>query len=283
MLTGSRRRLHRFHAWVAAAGLALTCIGFYAATRPAIYAQVSFWTSSPTYFAIRVGVIMAAFAALYGVEQLANRAGVAFTALERFGRRSLFVYWIHVELVYRVRDVAAAGAAAAVGCGRGVRGVHGADVRGGGRLRQLAAGETANCFTRKSSRGMMPAVRALLASVCCFTIAASGWLAAMALVLGRPGYQALVGLAFLFVLQSVLTIWFISGSVAGKAARGVLMAGATGLVGAGGRAVAVNVTRVHFEGYAVVIAVMLVAQGLLTLWTLYARRRHVLGRTAPIW
>ena len=130
---------------------------------------------------------------------------------------------------------------------------------------------------------MMPAVRALLASVCCFTIAASGWLAAMALVLGRPGYQALVGLAFLFVLQSVLTIRFISGSVAGKAARGVLMAGATGLVGAGGRAVAVNVTRVHFEGYAVVIAVMLVAQGLLTLWTLYARRRHVLGRTAPIW
>ncbi len=100
VLTGSRRRLHRFHAWVAAAGLALTCIGFYAATRPAIYAQVSFWTSSPTYFAIRVGVIMAAFAALYGVEQLANRAGVAFTALERFGRRSLFVYWIHVELVY---------------------------------------------------------------------------------------------------------------------------------------------------------------------------------------
>ena len=67
------------------------------------------------------------------------------------------------------------------------------------------------------------------------------------------------------------------------ASGGVLMAGATGLVGAGGRAVAVNVTRVHFEGYAVVIAVMLVAQGLLTLWTLYARRRHVLGRTAPIW
>ena len=25
---------------------------------------------------------------------------MACTALERFGRRSLFVYWIHVELVY---------------------------------------------------------------------------------------------------------------------------------------------------------------------------------------
>ena len=62
--------------------------------------QSSFWTSSPTYFAIRVGVMMAGLAALYAVEQAANRFGVAFTALERFGRRSLFVYWIHVELVY---------------------------------------------------------------------------------------------------------------------------------------------------------------------------------------
>ncbi len=100
VLTAARERPHRLHAAVAAAGLLLTWIGFYTASRPAIYAQTSFWTSSPTYFAIRVGVIMAAFAALYGVEQLANRFGVAFTALERFGRRSLFVYWIHVELVY---------------------------------------------------------------------------------------------------------------------------------------------------------------------------------------
>jgi len=100
VLTASCGQPRRFHATVAAAGLALTWIGFYTASRPAIYAQSSFWTSSPTYFAIRIGVIMAAFAALYGVEQLATRSGVAFTALERFGRRSLFVYWIHVELVY---------------------------------------------------------------------------------------------------------------------------------------------------------------------------------------
>ena len=37
---------------------------------------------------------------LYALEQVAVRCGVALTALERFGRRSLFVYWIHVELVY---------------------------------------------------------------------------------------------------------------------------------------------------------------------------------------
>lgn len=100
VLTAARERPHRLHTAVAAAGLLLAWIGFYTASRPSIYAQSSFWTSSPTYFAIRIGVMMAAFAALYAVEQAANRFGVAFTALERFGRRSLFVYWIHVELVY---------------------------------------------------------------------------------------------------------------------------------------------------------------------------------------
>ena len=100
VLTASRDRPYRLHASLAAAGLALVWVGVYTASRPAIYPASSFWTSSPTYFAIRVGVMMAAFAALYGVEQVANRFGVAFTALERFGRRSLFVYWIHVELVY---------------------------------------------------------------------------------------------------------------------------------------------------------------------------------------
>ena len=90
----------RMHAGLALAGLALVGLGFYTASLPGIYRQSSFWTSSPTYFAIRVGIITMVFAALYGAEQVAARFGVAFTALERFGRRSLFVYWIHVELVY---------------------------------------------------------------------------------------------------------------------------------------------------------------------------------------
>jgi uncharacterized membrane protein len=90
----------RIHAGIAVAGLALVWLGFYTASRPSIYVQSSFWTSSPTYFTIRTGVMMAALAVLYALERLTSRAGVAFPALERFGRRSLFVYWIHVELVY---------------------------------------------------------------------------------------------------------------------------------------------------------------------------------------
>jgi uncharacterized membrane protein len=100
LLANVRQRRGELHAGVALAGVTLAGIGLYTASLPALYAQTSFWTSSPTYFAIRVGVMMAAFAALYAAEQAANRAGLSFTALERFGRRSLFVYWIHVELVY---------------------------------------------------------------------------------------------------------------------------------------------------------------------------------------
>jgi uncharacterized membrane protein len=100
VLVSARASRPRIHAAVAAAGLALVWIGFYTASLPAIYRESSFWTSSPTYFAIRLGVMMMAFAALYALEQLAGRYAVSFPGLELFGRRSLFVYWIHVELVY---------------------------------------------------------------------------------------------------------------------------------------------------------------------------------------
>jgi hypothetical protein len=130
---------------------------------------------------------------------------------------------------------------------------------------------------------MMPAVRTLLAGASCCTIAASAWLAAMALVQHRAGYLALVGLALLFVLQSILTIGVISGHLTGQGVRVVLAAGATGIVASGGRAIAVNLARPHFEGYAVIIGVVLILQGLLTLWSLYVRRLPSLGRTAPIW
>jgi len=85
---------------LAAAGAALTALGFYSASLPTIYSQSSFWTSSPTYFTIRTGVMMLALTATYALERVAARRGTTLPWLERLGRRSLFVYWIHVELVY---------------------------------------------------------------------------------------------------------------------------------------------------------------------------------------
>lgn len=85
---------------VGCAGAVLVAIGFLAASLPSIYRESSFWTTSPTYFAIRAGVMMAALAALFGVDRLSWRRGFVADMIERLGRTSLFVYWIHVELVY---------------------------------------------------------------------------------------------------------------------------------------------------------------------------------------
>ncbi len=90
----------RLHGWLALAGLAILAIGFYTASLPSIYGQSSFWTSSPTYFAIRTGILMTMLSVTYGVAWTLERRGVFCRSLERLGRSSLFVYWIHVELVY---------------------------------------------------------------------------------------------------------------------------------------------------------------------------------------
>jgi uncharacterized membrane protein len=90
----------RLQMWLVGAGWLVAGVGFYTAGRPTIYRDSSFWTSSPTYFAIRVGVMMAAFAALAALVSRVQTHGSVWRPVERFGRSSLFIYWIHVELVY---------------------------------------------------------------------------------------------------------------------------------------------------------------------------------------
>jgi fucose 4-O-acetylase-like acetyltransferase len=85
---------------VGATGVALVALGFYTASRPTIYEVSSFWTSSPTYFAIRLGVLTLALAGCYALSTIAVHRQAAGDALARLGQSSLFVYWIHVELVY---------------------------------------------------------------------------------------------------------------------------------------------------------------------------------------
>src|SRR5437762_300010 len=111
----------RLHVGLTIAGGALVAGGFLAAAQPSIYRASSFWTSSPTWFAIRVGILMIALAACYATDRIshetknapfdrlrAGAGGVLFRVfvswwqipLARLGRASLFIYWIHVELVY---------------------------------------------------------------------------------------------------------------------------------------------------------------------------------------
>jgi uncharacterized membrane protein len=95
-----RRRL----AFLGLTGASLVLLGFYTAGRPSIYAVSSFWTSSPTWFAIRLGILMVALSVIYVGELVLTawkkQPDTAIDPLARLGRSSLFVYWIHVELVY---------------------------------------------------------------------------------------------------------------------------------------------------------------------------------------
>ena len=72
------------------AGAAALALGFATAARPSIYAQSSFWTSSPTYFAIRVGILMLGLAVVAVTLQAMEARGIQWPVLMRFGRSSLF-------------------------------------------------------------------------------------------------------------------------------------------------------------------------------------------------
>jgi uncharacterized membrane protein len=100
------RAERRLQIVLAAVGVVMVAIGFYTAGRPSVYAASSFWTSSPTWFAIRLGILTMALPAIYACEAayaaLTGRSAADRISdpLARLGRNSLFIYWIHVELVY---------------------------------------------------------------------------------------------------------------------------------------------------------------------------------------
>jgi len=88
----------RLNWWFAGAGLAIAGGALAASYLPTPYRESYFWTSSPCFFFIRVGLIVGSVAAAYAWAQRPTAA--RFSPLQQFGRTSLFVYWIHVELVY---------------------------------------------------------------------------------------------------------------------------------------------------------------------------------------
>ena len=58
----------------------------------------SFWTSSPTFFLLRLGVLISAIPIAYAWTALARGR----SPVQELGIASLFVYWVHVEMVYGV-------------------------------------------------------------------------------------------------------------------------------------------------------------------------------------
>jgi uncharacterized membrane protein len=86
---------------LASASILLALAGYGASFLPSLYQHSDFWTSSPTFFFLRVGVIALMLPLAYLWERAPWRGIVSqWSPIEEFGRASLFVYWIHVEMVY---------------------------------------------------------------------------------------------------------------------------------------------------------------------------------------
>jgi fucose 4-O-acetylase-like acetyltransferase len=64
-----------------------------------LYAVYDYWHTSPNFFLLRLGMLMAILAASYGwCRWGAGQWG--FSPLIQLGQASLLVYWVHIEFVY---------------------------------------------------------------------------------------------------------------------------------------------------------------------------------------
>jgi uncharacterized membrane protein len=98
------RQARRKDVWLqnglAVAGGAGVVLAWYASFQPSIYASASFWHDSPTFFFIRLGLVTLLVPIAWVIEQIC--ATRVYAPIVTLGRSSLFVYWIHVEMVYGV-------------------------------------------------------------------------------------------------------------------------------------------------------------------------------------
>jgi uncharacterized membrane protein len=85
---------------LAVGGAALFAVSLGASFLPSLYANTYFWTTGPSYFFLRIGLMTALLpmAALWTRRLAPDR----FSPMLQFGQTSLFIYWIHVEMVYGI-------------------------------------------------------------------------------------------------------------------------------------------------------------------------------------
>lgn len=96
-MTRSHQEDRRFHAGLAAVGVATAAAGFAGMWLPTPL-NTSFWTTSWSFFFMRTGAmtLMLAGAWLWYQRPSAGR----WSPIVLFGQTSLFVYWVHIEIAY---------------------------------------------------------------------------------------------------------------------------------------------------------------------------------------
>lgn len=95
-------RTARFQVRVALAGTAMAALAYLGSFQASLYGRSEFWTTSLSFFLMRVGFLTLLMPIGYAWERATtDRSGlIKSSPLQDFGRASLFVYWIHVEMVY---------------------------------------------------------------------------------------------------------------------------------------------------------------------------------------
>lgn len=96
----SPRRDRWLQAGLATVAVAGVWLAWQASFRPPLFPTARFWHDSPTFFFIRLGVNALCIPATWAIARLVPRA--VLEPLATVGRASLFVYWIHIEMVYGV-------------------------------------------------------------------------------------------------------------------------------------------------------------------------------------
>ncbi len=107
----TREREARLHVALFTGGVLLAAGAYAGSWLPSPYEQSEFWGSSPAFFLLRTGVISVLIAIAYGwharrIWTTRFRAAASpprpepWSPLQQLGRSSLFIYWIHVEMVY---------------------------------------------------------------------------------------------------------------------------------------------------------------------------------------
>jgi uncharacterized membrane protein len=92
----SRHEEAQLNRWFAVAGLAIATIAYAGSFLPGVAGPSTFWDDSPAFFLIRTGVVMLSVPLAY----VWSGTHGSWSPMQQLGRTSLFVYWIHVEMVY---------------------------------------------------------------------------------------------------------------------------------------------------------------------------------------
>ena len=101
LLDGARspRQERAAHLGFALIGTGIAAAAYALSFRPTWYPQSHFWTTSPAFFFLRLGIMTAVLGFAYASE-LRPGGAQSWSPLRQLGRTSLFIYWIHVEMVY---------------------------------------------------------------------------------------------------------------------------------------------------------------------------------------